>query len=91
MRRSVKPKEMMRAVDPPCEVQSVKPSVEITSPYEGIARKFLIQEGEIAKVGRVSAYRSYRRGVLVCPQGTYSWGAIEQVGRKAIVHRNSGS
>ena len=51
MRRSVKPKESVRAFDPLCEVQSDKASVEITSPYEGVVRELLVQEGEIAKVG----------------------------------------
>jgi len=51
VRRSVKPKESVRAFDPLCEVQSDKASVEITSPYEGVVRELLVQEGEIAKVG----------------------------------------
>jgi 2-oxoisovalerate dehydrogenase E2 component (dihydrolipoyl transacylase) len=51
MCRIVKPKETVRAFDPLCEVQSVKVSVEITSPYEGVVCESLVQEGEIAKVG----------------------------------------
>ena len=47
----MKPKETVRAFDPLCEVQSDKASVEITSPYEGVVRELLVQEGEIAKVG----------------------------------------
>jgi 2-oxoisovalerate dehydrogenase E2 component (dihydrolipoyl transacylase) len=44
----------VQAFDPPswCEVQSDKASVETTSPLDdGIVKEFLVQEGEIAKVG----------------------------------------
>jgi 2-oxoisovalerate dehydrogenase E2 component (dihydrolipoyl transacylase) len=35
-----------------CEVQSDKASVEITSPFEGVLKRLLVQEGEVAKVGQ---------------------------------------
>jgi hypothetical protein len=35
-----------------CEVQSDKASVEITSPYDGVLKELLVQEGEVAKVGQ---------------------------------------
>ena len=41
----------VQAFDPLCEVQSDKASVEITSPFDGIVKTLLVQEGEIAKVG----------------------------------------
>ena len=41
----------VEAFDPLCEVQSDKASVEITSPFDGIVKELLVQEGEIAKVG----------------------------------------
>ncbi|KIY62624.1 CoA-dependent acyltransferase, partial [Cylindrobasidium torrendii FP15055 ss-10] len=41
----------VEAFDPLCEVQSDKASVEITSPFDGIVTKLLVQEGEVAKVG----------------------------------------
>ena len=42
---------VVQAFDPLCEVQSDKASVEITSPFDGIVKELLVQEGEIAKVG----------------------------------------
>jgi 2-oxoisovalerate dehydrogenase E2 component (dihydrolipoyl transacylase) len=41
----------VQAFDPLCEVQSDKASVEITSPFDGVLKELLVQEGEIAKVG----------------------------------------
>jgi 2-oxoisovalerate dehydrogenase E2 component (dihydrolipoyl transacylase) len=41
----------VQVFDPLCEVQSDKASVEITSPFDGIVKELLVQEGEIAKVG----------------------------------------
>jgi len=41
----------VQAFDPLCEVQSDKASVEITSPFDGVIKELLVQEGEIAKVG----------------------------------------
>jgi 2-oxoisovalerate dehydrogenase E2 component (dihydrolipoyl transacylase) len=49
--RSVKPQSSIQAFDPLCEVQSDKASVEITSPFDGIVKELLVQEGEVAKVG----------------------------------------
>ena len=49
--RNVKPLANVQAFDPLCEVQSDKASVEITSPFDGIVKELLVQEGEIAKVG----------------------------------------
>jgi 2-oxoisovalerate dehydrogenase E2 component (dihydrolipoyl transacylase) len=49
--RSVKPQEVIQAFDPLCEVQSDKASVEITSPFDGVIKELLVQEGEVAKVG----------------------------------------
>ncbi|THG92978.1 hypothetical protein EW145_g8515, partial [Phellinidium pouzarii] len=48
---SVKPSSAVRMFDPLCEVQSDKASVEITSPFEGVVKTLLVQEGEVAKVG----------------------------------------
>ncbi|KAF9069691.1 2-oxoacid dehydrogenases acyltransferase-domain-containing protein [Rhodocollybia butyracea] len=48
---NVKPNDMIQAFDPLCEVQSDKASVEITSPFDGVVAKLLVQEGEVAKVG----------------------------------------
>ena len=49
--RSVKPQSKVQSFDPLCEVQSDKASVEITSPFDGIVKEILVQEGEVAKVG----------------------------------------
>ena len=49
--RNIKPLANVQAFDPLCEVQSDKASVEITSPFDGIVKELLVQEGEIAKVG----------------------------------------
>jgi 2-oxoisovalerate dehydrogenase E2 component (dihydrolipoyl transacylase) len=49
--RSVRPTAKIQAFDPLCEVQSDKASVEITSPFEGVVKELLVQEGEVAKVG----------------------------------------
>ena len=49
--RNVKPLANVQAFDPLCEVQSDKASVEITSPFDGIVKELLVEEGEIAKVG----------------------------------------
>ena len=49
--RSVRPAAKIQAFDPLCEVQSDKASVEITSPFEGVVKELLVQEGEVAKVG----------------------------------------
>ncbi|KAF5376862.1 hypothetical protein D9615_007287 [Tricholomella constricta] len=48
---SVQPAAKISAFDPLCEVQSDKASVEITSPFDGIIKELLVQEGEVAKVG----------------------------------------
>ncbi|KAJ8515292.1 hypothetical protein ONZ45_g7274 [Pleurotus djamor] len=48
---SVKPQSKVQSFDPLCEVQSDKASVEITSPFDGIVKEILVQEGEVAKVG----------------------------------------
>lgn len=50
-RRSVKPLASVQAFDPLCEVQSDKASVEITSPFDGVVKELLVQEGQVAKVG----------------------------------------
>jgi 2-oxoisovalerate dehydrogenase E2 component (dihydrolipoyl transacylase) len=42
---------LVQTFDPICEVQSDKATVEITSPYDGIIKEIVVQEGEIAKVG----------------------------------------
>jgi 2-oxoisovalerate dehydrogenase E2 component (dihydrolipoyl transacylase) len=41
----------VQSFDALCEVQSDKASVEITSPFDGVVKQLLVQEGEIAKVG----------------------------------------
>jgi 2-oxoisovalerate dehydrogenase E2 component (dihydrolipoyl transacylase) len=51
MCRSIQPQANVQAFDPLCEVQSDKASVEITSPFDGVVKELLVQEGEIAKVG----------------------------------------
>ncbi|KAF9042384.1 2-oxoacid dehydrogenases acyltransferase-domain-containing protein [Panaeolus papilionaceus] len=48
---SVQPNTHVAAFDPLCEVQSDKASVEITSPFDGILKEIIVQEGEVAKVG----------------------------------------
>ncbi|KAE9400785.1 CoA-dependent acyltransferase [Gymnopus androsaceus JB14] len=48
---NVKPKAVIQAFDPLCEVQSDKASVEITSPFDGVVMELLVQEGEVARVG----------------------------------------
>ncbi|KAH6903519.1 2-oxoacid dehydrogenases acyltransferase-domain-containing protein [Coprinopsis sp. MPI-PUGE-AT-0042] len=48
---SITPGARISAFDPLCEVQSDKASVEITSPFDGVVKTLLVQEGEIAKVG----------------------------------------
>lgn len=49
--RSIKPSSAVQSFDALCEVQSDKASVEITSPFDGVVKELLVQEGEIAKVG----------------------------------------
>ena len=49
--RNISPRSSIGAFDPLCEVQSDKASVEITSPYDGIVKEILVQEGQVAKVG----------------------------------------
>ncbi|KAH9850608.1 CoA-dependent acyltransferase [Lenzites betulinus] len=49
---SVKPASPVNSFEPLCEVQSDKASVEITSPFDGIVKELLVQEGEVAKVGQ---------------------------------------
>ncbi|THH15295.1 hypothetical protein EW146_g5158 [Bondarzewia mesenterica] len=48
---SVAPAATVGTFDPLCEVQSDKASVEITSPFDGVLKEILVQEGEVAKVG----------------------------------------
>ncbi|CAE6509867.1 unnamed protein product [Rhizoctonia solani] len=48
---SVKPQSPIGSFEPLCEVQSDKASVEITSPFDGVVKELLVQEGHIAKVG----------------------------------------
>lgn len=50
--RSAKPSAAVATFDPLCEVQSDKASVEITSPFDGVLKEILVQEGHIAKVGQ---------------------------------------
>ncbi|KAJ7652166.1 2-oxoacid dehydrogenases acyltransferase-domain-containing protein [Mycena polygramma] len=49
---SVAPRATIAAFDPLCEVQSDKASVEITSPFDGVVKELLVQEGQVAKVGQ---------------------------------------
>lgn len=49
--RNVKPSGTVGVFDPLCEVQSDKASVEITSPFDGVVKQILVDEGEVAKVG----------------------------------------
>ncbi|KIJ60136.1 hypothetical protein HYDPIDRAFT_99349 [Hydnomerulius pinastri MD-312] len=49
---SVKEKSPVQSFDALCEVQSDKASVEITSPFDGVVKQLLVQEGEVAKVGQ---------------------------------------
>ncbi|KAI0638902.1 2-oxoacid dehydrogenases acyltransferase-domain-containing protein [Trametes polyzona] len=49
---NVKPSTPINSFDPLCEVQSDKASVEITSPFDGIVKDLLVQEGQVAKVGQ---------------------------------------
>ncbi|KZT09044.1 CoA-dependent acyltransferase [Laetiporus sulphureus 93-53] len=48
---NVKPASSVQVFDPLCEVQSDKASVEITSPFDGVVRDILVNEGDVAKVG----------------------------------------
>ncbi|CAE6439985.1 unnamed protein product [Rhizoctonia solani] len=48
---SIKPQSPVGSFDPLCEVQSDKATVEITSPFDGVVKELLVQEGHIAKVG----------------------------------------
>ena len=50
-RRNVAPKSTIQSFDPLCEVQSDKASVEITSPFDGVVKQILVEEGQVAKVG----------------------------------------
>jgi 2-oxoisovalerate dehydrogenase E2 component (dihydrolipoyl transacylase) len=47
----VKPPATVQAFDQLCEVQSDKASVEITSPFDGVLKELLVEEGAVAKVG----------------------------------------
>ncbi|CAE7063058.1 unnamed protein product [Rhizoctonia solani] len=51
LHRSVKAQSPISSFEPLCEVQSDKASVEITSPFDGVVKELLVQEGHIAKVG----------------------------------------
>ncbi|KDQ51358.1 hypothetical protein JAAARDRAFT_185131 [Jaapia argillacea MUCL 33604] len=51
IRWNVKESATIQAFDQLCEVQSDKASVEITSPFDGVVKQFLVKEGEVAKVG----------------------------------------
>ncbi|KAI0033627.1 2-oxoacid dehydrogenases acyltransferase-domain-containing protein [Vararia minispora EC-137] len=48
---SVRPLSMVEQFQQLCEVQSDKASVEITSPFDGVLKELLVQEGAVAKVG----------------------------------------
>ncbi|KAJ3726012.1 CoA-dependent acyltransferase [Lentinula raphanica] len=48
---NVKPQTAIQAFEPLCEVQSDKASVEITSPFDGVVTRILVEEGQVAKVG----------------------------------------
>ncbi|KAF7298908.1 Dihydrolipoamide acetyltransferase component of pyruvate dehydrogenase complex [Mycena indigotica] len=52
IRWSVEPEAKIASFDPLCEVQSDKASVEITSPFDGIVKQLLVEEGKVAKVGQ---------------------------------------
>ncbi|KAJ7069670.1 CoA-dependent acyltransferase [Mycena amicta] len=52
IRWSVAPSATVTAFDPLCEVQSDKASVEITSPFDGVVKQLLVEEGKVAKVGQ---------------------------------------
>jgi 2-oxoisovalerate dehydrogenase E2 component (dihydrolipoyl transacylase) len=47
----VSPKSTVQTFEPLCEVQSDKASVEITSPFDGVVKQLLVDEGQVAKVG----------------------------------------
>lgn len=47
----MQPSAPIQSFDALCEVQSDKASVEITSPFDGVVKELLVQEGEVAKVG----------------------------------------
>lgn len=49
--RTVQPSATVSSFDPLCEVQSDKATVEITSPFDGVIKEILVNEGEVAKVG----------------------------------------
>ncbi|XP_006457510.1 hypothetical protein AGABI2DRAFT_196179, partial [Agaricus bisporus var. bisporus H97] len=49
---SVAPAATVAQFDPLCEVQSDKASVEITSPFDGVLKEILVNEGDVAKVGQ---------------------------------------
>jgi 2-oxoisovalerate dehydrogenase E2 component (dihydrolipoyl transacylase) len=51
-RRAVAPASTVAQFDPLCEVQSDKASVEITSPFDGVLKEILVNEGDVAKVGQ---------------------------------------
>jgi 2-oxoisovalerate dehydrogenase E2 component (dihydrolipoyl transacylase) len=51
IRWSVKPNATVQSFDMLCEVQSDKATVEITSPFDGVVKSLMVQEGEVAKVG----------------------------------------
>ncbi|EIN13450.1 CoA-dependent acyltransferase [Punctularia strigosozonata HHB-11173 SS5] len=48
---NLKPPATVQAFDQLCEVQSDKASVEITSPFDGVLKELLVEEGAVAKVG----------------------------------------
>lgn len=48
----MKEQASVQSFDALCEVQSDKASVEITSPYDGVVKRLLVAEGEVAKVGQ---------------------------------------
>ncbi|KAJ7197738.1 2-oxoacid dehydrogenases acyltransferase-domain-containing protein [Mycena pura] len=52
IRWSVAPSAQVASFDPLCEVQSDKASVEITSPFDGVVKELLVQEGQMANVGQ---------------------------------------
>ena len=49
---SIKPNAKVKTFVTLCEVQSDKAPIEITSPFQGIVKQLLIQEGKISTVGQ---------------------------------------
>jgi 2-oxoisovalerate dehydrogenase E2 component (dihydrolipoyl transacylase) len=83
--RSVKPLASVQTFDPICEVQSDKATVEITSPYDGVIKEIVVQEGDIARVGSALCHIELAEEEEEAATDLGPQTSIEEVGAKSQV------